>query len=359
MYVNILPAERAAHLKAAYTVRHVDLNQQYTLIEDAIPARGDLVVARVSALGHHTWVELPSGRRATLYVGDELLLACGARYAPDQFEAELPEDLGPADLVAAGGVLGKVHSKHAQMGNPTRLDPVGLLGDAEGRVLNLRDFRLPEPPTALRPPTTIVVVGTSMNSGKTTTVAAIVRGLTLAGLRVGTAKLTGTGAGGDPWLFRDAGAVAAYDFTDAGYPTTFRVPLDDLVESSQLLHGHLAAQAVDAVVLEIADGVLQAETAALLDRPEMRRIIDGMVFASGEAAGALYGVQRLQSLGLPVLAVSGLLTCSPLAMREAAAGLSVPVYTPADLCSPMLASSLLDRVSGTMPEAAGDSSMLA
>ena len=48
----------------------------------------------------------------------------------------------------------------------------------------------------------------------------MVKGLTGAGYRVGAAKVTGTGAGGDLWLMRDHGAYEALDFTDAGMATT-------------------------------------------------------------------------------------------------------------------------------------------
>ena len=61
-----------------------------------------------------------------------------------------------------------------------------------------------------------------MNSGKTTTAAHLIKGLVQAGLKVGAAKLTGTGAVGDIWLMQDAGANLVLDFTDTGFPSTYR-----------------------------------------------------------------------------------------------------------------------------------------
>ncbi|CRK61888.1 hypothetical malic enzyme protein [Alloactinosynnema sp. L-07] len=345
MFAPLDPA-RVDRLKAAYSVRNLDRDAPLTLVHhsDHQPNHGDLVIAEVTKLGYHQLLEMTDGRKARLYVGDEILVAYGARYAPDHFEAELPDDLGACDLVAAGGVLGKVRSRNAAVSAPTTVRPLGLVADATGRVLNVSDLGLGAPPlTALRKPPTFIVVGTSMNSGKTTTVASLVHGLTRSGLRVGAAKVTGTAAGGDPWLFRDSGAVVALDFTDAGMATTFRIPMERLVASSLLLHGHLMARGVDAIVLEIADGLLQPETAQLLDRPEIRRITDGVLFAAADSSGALYGVQRLRAANHPVLAVSGLLTISPLAVREAQAGLDVPVYGSDDLQSPALAGELLRR----------------
>ena len=45
-----------------------------------------------------------------------------------------------------------------------------------------------------------------MDAGKTQTATFLVRGMVTAGLRVGYAKVTGTGAGGDIWWLKDAGA---------------------------------------------------------------------------------------------------------------------------------------------------------
>jgi len=273
-----------------------------------------------------------------------VLVATATRYATDQFEAGLPQDLGPCHLVAAGGIASHTRSAHARMSSPTELTPVGLLADSHGAVINLSDLALPGPPPSLHRPPTLVVVGTSMNAGKTTAMAAITRGLTTAGLRVGTAKITGTGAGGDRWLYHDAGAAEVLDFTDAGLATTYELGLPVLLDCATDLHAHLACRGVDAIMLEIADGVLQAETAALLSHPRIRELTDGVFFAACDAPGALFGVHQLRVAGLPVLAVGGLLTASPLAIREAQAGLDVPVYGTSELCDPVLANSVLDRL---------------
>lgn len=160
-------------------------------------------------------------------------------------------------------------------------------------------------------------------------------GLTRAGLRVGACRITGTGAGGDPYLYRDAGADEVLDFTDDGLVTTYRVPVEQLVGTAVRLHAHLAGRDVDAIAMEIADGVLQPQTAALLAAPQVQALTDAVLFAAGDAAGALLGVERVRRAGLPVLAVSGLLTASPLATREAQA------------CLDVLARDLAARLAGT------------
>jgi hypothetical protein len=98
-------AMRLAGAKRAYTTRHVPMEDLAGLLAgpDVAPRAGDLVLARVQRVGKHAALELAHSRRATMFVGDEVLVAYAARYAPDQFLAEVPCDLGPCHLAASGG----------------------------------------------------------------------------------------------------------------------------------------------------------------------------------------------------------------------------------------------------------------
>lgn len=317
--------ERLAAAKRAFTTRRVDLADAAHVAVDHLPRSGDVLLARIDWVGQHGRLESPHGRRCRLYPGDEILVAYGARYAPDQFEAAIPADLGPCHLVAGGGIAARAASGHAAVAKPTRIVPIGLLADDHGQILNLARYRLPDAPAPARPPHAIVVVGTSMNAGKTTTAASLIRGLTAAGLAVGAAKLTGTGSGGDLWSMIDAGARSALDFTDMGHPSTQALDIDLLEAAAHNLIGHLAAAGSDILVMEIADGLFQRETAALLSRPSLTGRFGGILFAAGDAMGAAHGTQWLRERGLPVLAVSGLVSASPLGAREAERASGVPV----------------------------------
>lgn len=346
--------ERMARVKVAYSVRRVNLDQPLRLVVGIAPRHGDLVLAQVVGIGQHPKLELTTSRRAMLYPGDEIIVGMGARYAPAQFEAELPDDLAPCHLVAAGGVAAALRGKHSSMMDPTTIVPVGLVAVVDGRVLNVADGALPLIGPLRRGVPTMLVTGTAMNAGKTTSVTSLVRGLTAAGLRVGACKLTGTGAGGDRYSFVDAGAVEVLDFTDLGLVSTFGVPTEVLVGTSVAMHAHLVARGVDVVVMEVADGLLCAETAALIDTGPVRDIVGGTVFAAGDAAGALLGVQLLRKWRMRLLAVSGVLTASPLAVREVRAAIDLPVCGRAELADPEVALRMLRRVwvgEGAVPPA--------
>jgi len=343
-----------ARAKAAYTTRFVDAfrlrcgSEGFSLLagDGVVPRSGDVVLAAVGEIGQHPRLELTAGRKSALFPGDEMLLAYGPRYAPDQFEAEVPTDLQPADLLAAGGLIGRVLSSHEWMQDPTQVIPIGLLADADG-VVTLRRCAPLQPSTspparweAVRP-SVIAALGTSMNSGKSTTVASIVRGLTAAGYRVAAGKVTGTGAGGDPYMFGDAGATRVLDFTDFGFSSTYLLDSATVTALFTSLIDELADGEPDVIVVEIADGLLQPETSNLIADPWFHDIVGTVVFSAGDAMGAMTGLAELRRRSLDVVAVAGLLTASPLAVRETERIVDVPVVPLIDLCTAEIAERVL------------------
>ena len=126
-----------------------------------------------------------------------------------------------------------------------------------------------------------------------------------------------TGSGNDSNLLRDAGAALVLDFTDAGHTSTFGLDLAALEGILDAVQTRMQSDGVDVLVMEIADGLLQRETEMLLRSAYVQRRIDGCVFSSGEAMGAIAGVQWLQAQQLPVLTLAGTITRSPLARAEA------------------------------------------
>ena len=342
--ISHLKASDLAGVKAAYTTRRVKLENRLTLLNGEIsPRPGDLTLAEVRKLGHHTRLELKNGRRARLFHGEKILLSYGNRYAPDQFEAVVPDGLVSSHMAAAGGIIARVLSKHGKMKNPTKLKPLGILADQRGRALNLKDFALKNVQVNRPRPLTVAVMGTAMNSGKTTTAAYLIRGLVNSGLKVGAAKITGTGAGGDIWFMKDAGAGPVLDFIDAGFASTYKVTTQQIEDIMDVIMNHLIAAGVEAIVLEFSDGLYQDEIADMLCtsafghdvcRPILNRFIDGLLFAAHDAMGAKAGVQALQQSRLPVLALSGVITQSPLAVREAQEATGLPVINSRTLSKP-------------------------
>lgn len=337
--------QRLRDAKAAYTTHLVPKEKVQTLIsgDDVKPRAGDLLLARVDRLGQHKRIELVDGRRAALFDGDEILVCYGNRYAPDQFEAYVPATLEPCDLAAAGGVAARVTAAHSSLKRPTAITPLGLLGDRAGEPINIARYALKR---KLRPAGApiIAVVGTAMNAGKTTAAAHLVSGLSASGLKVGAAKITGTGAGGDVWYMTDAGAHKVLDFTHAGHASTYLAGDQAVQDIFLTLTAELADADVDAIVIEIADGLYQSETASLLRSPLFRRQVQAVLFAASDALSAKTGIAWLQEASLPVLAVTGLLTASPLAVRETASAVALPVLGLKELRNPKRLKELFDGI---------------
>ena len=327
----------------AFSTRRVLQSDWSILPETGVPTAGDLVVARVDTIGHHDGLQLTNGRRKHLFVGDEIVIAYGNRYACNQFEAHVPDTMGPCHLVAGGGIAGRVISCHERIvKGPTNITPLGLLANPDGKRVNLRDYALKRIEEMSAPcPTIVAVVGTAMDSGKTQTSAYLVRGLIAAGLRVGYAKVTGTGAGGDTWLLRDAGADPVLDFTDAGMASTYLLSAEEIDEILMTLTAHIAQQGVDAMVVEVADGLFQRETAALLRSPVFNRLVGGTLLAARDAMGASAGITWLRAQSRPVLALSGLLSASPLQSAEVKEVTGIPVYNRESLAMATTAMALI------------------
>src|SRR6266567_3023596 len=133
----------------------------------AIPLPGDLAVVRVQKAGFHKYLTTAENRRLRLYPGAQFVGVFGNRYASDAYEAEV-EGTGNLSLLTGTGMIGTVKSKHEVMGEPTRLSLIGFVRATEEARLNLKS-RLFRPTTARRLPRNLLcVVGTGMNSGKTT-----------------------------------------------------------------------------------------------------------------------------------------------------------------------------------------------
>ena len=109
------------------------------------------------------------------------------------------------------------------------------------------------------------------------------------------------------------------------------------------LLAHLQRSGVEAILLEIADGLFQAETAALISHDAFRRLVDGVLFAAQDAMGAAAGVSRLRDEGHRVLALVGRMEAAPLQIREASAVTRLPFLRRRDLADPASAAKLLEE----------------
>ena len=322
-----LSGEMKTSMRIPYALRRVPRAEFSSLLpwSDA-PQPGDIGLARVERIGRNAALELSNGRRCSLHEGDVLAVVFGNRYATMQFEGYAHLDEDRCDLLSMGGICGLVANKHAKAADPSKLRLIGFIGNEDGRPLRLRQFGLVARPAACQPQV-VVVCGTSMDAGKTHTALSLIIGLRREGLRVAAIKLTGTATGKDTWNMFDAGACPAFDFVDGGLPSTYLCSGDELVALHHLLMAHATAHKPDFVVVEIADGLLQNETAALLQNRRFTRTVDAWVFAAGDPLGAAGGLRVLREWGIEPLAISGVVSMSALGVRETQLATELPCLT--------------------------------
>ncbi len=308
---------------------------------DAAPPRAnDILVAQIVNIGRHTRLDLRDTSKSKLFVGDLVGLALSPRYATGQFQAVIPDTLDIVHFVCAGGVCGYVSGIPADMKQPTLIQPLGYLTNADGSRVRLGDYALPAGTPKTDGTQVMCVVGSAMDSGKTTAAFTLINGLTRAGLRVGAAKITGTASAKDLTYFEAAGAVRVRDFTHAGYASTADLSAHQLEDLTDRILCDLMLDEPDVIVLEIADGVTQRETEMLLDVFASKGTLDRMLYTCNDALGVESGVRRLRERGLPICGVSGMVTRSALSTREAQNETELPVFTRDQLSNPEIASSL-------------------
>lgn len=287
------------------------------------PQVGDCVLVKVARLGQHRRMFTDQNQYSRIYQGDVIFGVLGTRYATDAFYAPVIEP-NNLHLLTNAGLIGTVASKHSSSSNPTRLDLISYLVDSTGNRINYKDsfFSPRTVPTGLFP---IFTVGTGMNSGKTTSTARLGHELAAAGLRVVILKLTGSASQRDVHEYAGTGCVFTADFSDYGFPSTYLSSLDELIG----LYGQMLFDASryqpNVVLIEIADGIYQRETEMLLRSPIIRESSSGVVLTALCAASGLAIDQAIRSFGWEPIALTGLITNSPLFVDEFSTRSATPV----------------------------------
>jgi hypothetical protein len=314
-----------------------------------IPKVGDVAVFEVLKIGKHTNIQSEDKRLVTILPGDLVMAAFGTRYATEQFEGYVPETCQEIfHILGAGGTVGLVHSSHKKFEaiGPTTLKIVGYAVDRKGAVINTKWLHAARKKTFTGRMSylskIILSVGSSMDSGKTTTAAYMVNGFKRSGKKAAFIKLTGTVYTKDTDLAYDLGADMVANFGDYGFPSTYMCSENELLDLFESLVADVSKVQPDYIVIEIADGIYERETKMLLNNSRFMSVVDEVVFSGGDSMSAVHGVEKLQQWGIEPLALSGLFTASPLLIREVAENCDTPVFNLQQLSEGALLS-LLER----------------
>jgi hypothetical protein len=219
-------------------------------------ASGDYVAAEVTGAPHRLYgIELASGRTVRALPGDCVIGAFGNRSATLEGVGSWSEIQGyEMNAMTSAGLFGAVTSMSQIIPPTLRLTYLGHVM-RKGRKICMSDFAIHSTHGSFNVPS-ILLVGTSMSAGKTTTGRLIVHELEGMGFKVIGAKLTGAGRYRDILSFRDAGADAVFDFVDAGLPSTVE-PESVFREAIRPLLHHIDSLKPDFLVAEAGASPLE------------------------------------------------------------------------------------------------------
>ena len=312
------------------------------------PKIGDLVLAEVVKLGQCGFIENREGCNMQIFEGTVILGTYSTRYAPDEYEAHIPEIGGEGQVEALlnrGGTIGTVVSKNSSMGDPTMVRLRSMIADESGKIVNTKDYGLLSSSTPKEENSDrklILVVGASMDAGKSNAAKAVIYSLSATGHRVVAGKVTGTAARRDALLMKAAGAVETIDFCNLGYPATYLLPEEEVKGVFWRIYNHLYEKAGPGgyIVLEIADGILQRECEMLLSDPQIKNRIDKLVFACSGPLDAKGGIEVLaDKFDMAPSAIAGRVANSPMGRQELmeVLGAEVPIFNTLTIDVPKVA----------------------
>ena len=297
------------------------------------PKAGDVAVFQILKIGKHKAIQGVNGNNTYIFPGDKILATFGNRYASAQFEGYVPSKYSPKyQILGQGGVVGTLeswHSKFDEIG-ATEVKLVGYAVDGNENVINTiykGVERLRFNPSKERDYDIFLSLGASMDSGKTTTAAFISRGFMMQKKKVAFIKLTGTVFAKDCSFVRDCGADTAIDFSYCGFPSTYLCKTNDLLDLLETLLNRVERIKPDVVVIEIADGLLQKETSALINHKSFMSMVDNVVLSCADSLSINNGINILSKVNHKPVLLSGLFTASPLMIKEVQDQTDIPIFT--------------------------------
>ncbi len=221
-------------------------------------ATGDYAVGEVlEHAGGIYEVESTTGRMVEVIGGGLVVGALGSRSATLEAVGDWREigDDFLMETLTRGGVFGRTTSA-TPFARP-HLIPLRYKGHVlrSAEPVRMRDCVRRAPLRPLTAPV-VLVIGTSMSAGKTTTAITVIRRLRRRGLRLAGAKVTGVARYREILGLADAGADTVVDFVDAGLPSTL-CPPDEYEEALATMCSLLQAGEPHVVVIEAGASPLE------------------------------------------------------------------------------------------------------
>ena len=282
---------------------------EITRIDRSHWASGDYVAGEITGAPHRVYrIELASGRMVRALPGDCVIGAFGNRSATLEGVGSWSDIQGfEMNAMTSAGLFGAVTSMSRLLPPTLNLSYLGHVV-RNGMKVRMSDFAIKSSGDSFNVPT-IMLVGTSMNAGKTTTGRFVIHELEKMGKNVIGAKLTGAGRYRDILSFADAGADPIFDFVDAGLPSTVE-PEQVFRDAIRPLLYHIDSLKPDFLVAEAGASPLEPYNgAAAID--ELNNNVRCTILCASDPY-AVVGVEK--AFGLKPDLVTGLASCTSAAI---------------------------------------------
>lgn len=300
--------------KISSVTKNLDIKFEEKLTDKLSCEMGTVLAAQVlEDKAIYNEMELPSGRMSKLKKDDIIVVALGNRMALKGFVGRLPNTLEVDDVIHLlnfGGVAGVCTSANVQeVGEPLRIRVLGGI-ERKGKLLNIGQASLFKPLTTMRNNVPLIITtGTSMDSGKTTVAAEIIKTLTRMGMRLAGAKLTGVGAMRDLFKMDDYGIYNGVSFVDCGITSTANMPDEQMVAVTKGALEYLAKSEPDAIMVEFGDGLMgKYGVDAILKDPQIQKNVRFHIGCARDPVGAIGLAEECKRIGLPIDMMSGPVT---------------------------------------------------
>lgn len=321
--------------KIASVTKRIELTRNAVLSTE-IPAQAGIVIAArvLNAKTTYDTLEDVHGRMVRLHPGDVIAGTLGHRDALHGFSGVVPDSVQVGDhlqLLNKGGVIGAGAEPAPGVGEPFELEVLGAVvhfPDADrlhGEPADVTKAALPPAPLPSELPPIICLLGTSMDSGKTTAASVLITGLAHSGKQVAAGKLTGVSLRRDILAMSDCGAHPAMIFTDFGVVTTDET---NALQAARSLLANLVESEPDVIVLEMGDGLLGTYGVhTLLADPGLRASLSAIVLCASDPVGA-WGAARIldERFSLAPAVISGPVTDTPVGRRYCTESLLIPAH---------------------------------
>lgn len=321
--------------RIASSTRNANLDADVIIGDEIVSKEGFILAVRVLCDKYdYNTVEDIAGRMIKVCAGDVLAGVLGYRRALRGYAGIVPESIVVGqniNILNLGGVLGLCTAANPELGKPFECEVLGAVltfpetGDRVGVPSNISNGAIARCDNLGKVPPVLYVAGTCMNSGKTVAASEIIRNMTKRGYKVAACKMTGVSLMRDTLGMKDAGALGAVDFNDAGMAATREV---DILPVARGLLDYLAHLDPDLIVVELGDGILgeYGVDVLLSDKELMKTAFCHVVCAPDPVA--IFGADKIyrDRFCLPIDVVTGPVTDNSVGRDYIGKNLGLPAF---------------------------------